>query len=172
MCKPLFAFSPILSLAQPGSAAEDDLTAAARKNFGEYLELLAIPNIRDKPDDMRRNAAFLEKAFQRRGVSTRLLDNAASRPLVAQFDGAASGARTILSYIHFDGQPAMAHHRGLRGHARQSRRRAVSGASPGHLQLRARQVRGPRVMGALTSAEGVDAQPSQNLERVFVHPCL
>src|SRR5256885_4842262 len=98
-----------LLLALPGADAEDAVTGAARKNFGEYLELVAIPNIPDKPDDMRRNAAFLEKAFQRRGFSTRLLDNAASRPLVfAQFDGAGPGARRILFYIHFDGQPVIA----------------------------------------------------------------
>src|SRR5439155_724307 len=83
-------------------------TGAARKNFGEYLELLAIPNIPDKPDDMRRNAAFLVAAFEKRHFSTRLLDDPAGRPLVlAQSDAAAPGVKTILFYIHFDGQPVI-----------------------------------------------------------------
>jgi acetylornithine deacetylase/succinyl-diaminopimelate desuccinylase-like protein len=98
----------VLLLGKSAGAAEDAVTAAARKNFGEYLELLAIANIPDKPEDMRRNAAFLEKAFQKRSFSTRLLENPAGRPLVfAQFDAAAPGARTILFYIHFDGQPVI-----------------------------------------------------------------
>src|SRR5438876_5049122 len=106
--KALFAFSLVLLLGHPGKAAEDAVTAAARRNFSEYLELLAIPNIPEKPDDMRRNAAFLENAFQKRGLSTQLLDNPAGRPLVfARSDAAAPGARTILFYIHFDGQPVI-----------------------------------------------------------------
>src|SRR5437016_8944423 len=107
--KALFAFGMIVLLEHSASAAEDVVTAAARKNFSEYLELLAIPNIPDKPDDMRRNAAFLEKVFQKRGFSTRLLDNPAGRPLVfAQSDaGAGASARRILFYIHFDGQPVV-----------------------------------------------------------------
>ena len=108
MRKGLLSFGLVILVADPGSAAEDVVTAAARRNFGEYLELLAIPNIPEKPEDMRRNAAFLEKAFQKRGFSTRLLDNPAGRPLVfAQSDAGATSARTILFYIHFDGQPVI-----------------------------------------------------------------
>jgi acetylornithine deacetylase/succinyl-diaminopimelate desuccinylase-like protein len=106
--KPFLVFGLILVLGQSIRAAEDVVTAAARKNFGEYLELLAIPNIPDKPEDMRRNAAFLEKAFQKRGFSTQLLDNPAGRPLVmAQSGASAPGAKTLLFYIHFDGQPVI-----------------------------------------------------------------
>ncbi|HWE24379.1 MAG TPA: peptidase dimerization domain-containing protein, partial [Myxococcales bacterium] len=94
--------------AHRASAADDATTSAARKNFGEYLELLAIPNIPDKPDDMRRNAEFLQRAFQKRNFATKLLDNPAGRPLVfAESDRAAPGAKSILFYIHFDGQPVI-----------------------------------------------------------------
>src|SRR5438874_3371324 len=108
MPKAPFAFGLVLLLGNPANAAEDAVTAAARRNFSEYLELLAIPNIPDKPDDMRRNAAFLENAFRKRGFSTQLLDNPAGRPLVfARSDAAAPGRKTILFYIHFDGQPVI-----------------------------------------------------------------
>jgi acetylornithine deacetylase/succinyl-diaminopimelate desuccinylase-like protein len=104
----LLVLGLILLPGQPGAAAEDAVTAIARRNFGEYLELLAIPNVPDKPDDMRRNAAFLEKAFQKRGFSTQLLDNPAGRPLVfARSDAGTPGDRTVLFYIHFDGQPVI-----------------------------------------------------------------
>src|SRR5256885_7820357 len=99
-------FGLALLAGQSGGAAEDPVTAAARRNFGEYLELLAIPNLPDKPDDMGRNAAFLEKAFQKRGFSTQLLDNPAGRPLVfARSDAGGPGDATIPFYIPFDGQP-------------------------------------------------------------------
>jgi acetylornithine deacetylase/succinyl-diaminopimelate desuccinylase-like protein len=106
--KVLLVFGLVLLAARPGIAAEDAVTVAARRNFAEYLELLAIPNVPDKPDDMRRNAAFLEKAFQKRGFSTQLLDNPAGRPLVlARSAAGAPGGATILFYIHFDGQPVI-----------------------------------------------------------------
>jgi len=98
----------LLLPAQSALSAEDAVTAAAQKNFGEYLELLAIENIADKPEDMRRNASFLKGAFEKRGFSTRLLENPAGRPLVlGQSEAAAAGAKTILFYIHFDGQPVI-----------------------------------------------------------------
>jgi acetylornithine deacetylase/succinyl-diaminopimelate desuccinylase-like protein len=88
-----------------GSLAER-ITAASQQNFGEYLELLSIPNIPAEPRDIQRNAAFLEQSFRKRGFTTRLLNNAAARPLVlAELKGANKRAPTILFYMHFDGQP-------------------------------------------------------------------
>lgn len=83
--------------------------AAAQSNFAEFLELLRIPNIPAEPQDIQRNAAFLEQSFRKRGFDVRLLANAAQRPLVfAQFGEARPGLRTILFYAHFDGQPVNA----------------------------------------------------------------
>jgi acetylornithine deacetylase/succinyl-diaminopimelate desuccinylase-like protein len=80
--------------------------AAAQKNFPEFLELLRIPNVAAEPADMQRNAAFLAESFRKRGFEVRLLDNTAKRPLVfATFGKPRKGARTVLFYIHFDGQP-------------------------------------------------------------------
>ena len=88
-------------------AWDDEVIAAAQKNFAEYLELLAIPDIADNPADIQRNAAFLQHAFDQRGFATQRLSNAANRPLVFAKLGNAAGARTILFYIHFDGQPVV-----------------------------------------------------------------
>src|SRR5262249_54036784 len=96
-----------LVLSFPAGAAEDPVSAAARRNWSEYLELLAIPNVPDKPEDMRRNAEFLSRAFQKRGFSTSLLETSAGRPLVFVEAAATPSARTILFYIHFDGQPVI-----------------------------------------------------------------
>jgi acetylornithine deacetylase/succinyl-diaminopimelate desuccinylase-like protein len=88
--------------AQPQSAT----IVAARQNFPEFLELLRMPNVAAQPADMQRNAAFLAESFRKRGFDARLLDNAAHRPLVfATFGKPRANARTVLFYIHFDGQP-------------------------------------------------------------------
>jgi acetylornithine deacetylase/succinyl-diaminopimelate desuccinylase-like protein len=86
----------------------DEITARSQQNFPEFLELLALPNVADQPADIQRNAAFLERAFQKRGFKTTLLENPAGRPAVlAQLAATDAAARTILFYIHFDGQPVI-----------------------------------------------------------------
>jgi acetylornithine deacetylase/succinyl-diaminopimelate desuccinylase-like protein len=88
---------------------EEQVTRAAQANFPEYLELLAIPDVADQPADIQRNAAFLQAALQRRGFHTQLMSNPASRPEVfARWDSTTKAAKTILFYIHFDGQPVIA----------------------------------------------------------------
>jgi acetylornithine deacetylase/succinyl-diaminopimelate desuccinylase-like protein len=69
---------------------------------------LAIADVADNPADIQRNAAFLQQAFIRR-APTQLLANPANRPLVlAELTTPAAGAKTLLLYIHFDGQPVIA----------------------------------------------------------------
>jgi acetylornithine deacetylase/succinyl-diaminopimelate desuccinylase-like protein len=84
-----------------------EATAAVQKNFAEYLELLALPDVADNAADIQRNAAFIEHAFAQRGFATQRLPNPANRPLVFARLGSVAGAKTILFYIHFDGQPVV-----------------------------------------------------------------
>ncbi len=104
----------LVSWAVPAAAAlppgVDDaaIAAAAVASFPEYLELLALPNDSIRPADARRNATWLEAAFARRGFSTRSLENG-GRPLVfAEYGRARARQKTVLFYIHFDGQPVVA----------------------------------------------------------------
>ena len=100
-------FACLAFLVTHARAADDEAASAVQKNLGEFLELLAIPNVADQPADIRRNAEFVKREFERRGFGTQLLANPANRPLVfAKFAGA-PGAKTILFYIHFDGQPVV-----------------------------------------------------------------
>jgi acetylornithine deacetylase/succinyl-diaminopimelate desuccinylase-like protein len=58
---------------------------------------------------MQRNAAFLDESFRKRGFKTHSLANPAGRPMIlAELGGARAGAKTILFYAHFDGQPVVA----------------------------------------------------------------
>lgn len=104
-------FSILLLLVVPSLHArdwDDQVIKAAQQNFPEFLDLLAIPDVADNPADIRRNAEFLRQAFSRRGFKTQLLTNAANRPQVfAELATPAADAKTILLYIHFDGQPVI-----------------------------------------------------------------
>jgi acetylornithine deacetylase/succinyl-diaminopimelate desuccinylase-like protein len=97
-----------LALGLAAAPAAVDFERAAQANLPEFLQLLAIPDVADQPADIRRNAEFLKAAFEKRGFHAQLLDNPAQRPLVfAELRSPRKGARTILYYIHFDGQPVV-----------------------------------------------------------------
>jgi acetylornithine deacetylase/succinyl-diaminopimelate desuccinylase-like protein len=91
----------------PCGTLHDDMARAAQRNFGEYLDALRIPNVADRPADIRRNAEFFARAFERRGFDARLVTNAAARPVVLAELPARPGLPTLLFYIHYDGQPVV-----------------------------------------------------------------
>src|ERR1700752_3283726 len=86
---------------------DDEAANATQKNFAEYPNLLTIPEVAGNPADIQRNPAFLQRAFDKRGFSTKLLSNPANRPLVFAKLAGPPGAKTVLFYIHFDGQPVV-----------------------------------------------------------------
>ena len=93
--------------ALPAGVDDAAIAAAAAASFPEYLELLSIPNDSIRPADIQRNAAWLEAAFAKRGFAARQLENK-GRPLVfAEYGGNRAPKKTILFYIHFDGQPVI-----------------------------------------------------------------
>lgn len=100
------AMLPAASLA--ARTWNDDVVATSQRNVPELLEFLSIPDVADDPADIRRNAAFLVEAFRKRGFDARELANKAQRPQVfAHLASKAAGAKTVLFYIHFDGQPVI-----------------------------------------------------------------
>ena len=101
----------LAALAASGQAGAGELRAqverAAQRNFAEYLEALAIPNVAADPADIERNAEFFSRAFERRGFDVRLVTNAANRPVVLAELPPRRGLPTLLFYIHYDGQPVV-----------------------------------------------------------------
>jgi acetylornithine deacetylase/succinyl-diaminopimelate desuccinylase-like protein len=79
----------------------------AQATFREYLELLSLPNDAINPPDIQRNVDFLERAFRKRGFTTRRLDNADKPMLYAEWPNQVPGAKTVLFYMHLDGQPVV-----------------------------------------------------------------
>ena len=93
--------------ALPAGLDDAALAAAAVAAFPEYLELLSLPNDSIRPADSRKNAAWLEAGVR----PARLRDappRERGRPLVFAEHGKARAAqKSVLFYIHFDGQPVV-----------------------------------------------------------------
>lgn len=104
LCLVLLAV-PAVAWAQPISPGAAQ--KLAQGTFREYLELLALPNDAINPTDIQRNVDFLERAFKKRGFATRQLENHGKPMLFADWPSKASGARTVLFYMHADGQPVV-----------------------------------------------------------------
>jgi len=91
----------------PSAQAQSDPTRLARGTFREYLELLSLPNDSVAPADIQKNVEWLERAFQKRGFTTKQLANAGKPMLYAEWPKKAPGAKTVLFYMHLDGQPVV-----------------------------------------------------------------
>jgi acetylornithine deacetylase/succinyl-diaminopimelate desuccinylase-like protein len=76
-------------------------------NIQEFFDLLALPNDAVNAGDVRRNVEFLESAFRRRGFAAQQLANNGRPLLFAEFGRKVPGAKTVLFYMHFDGQPVV-----------------------------------------------------------------
>ena len=95
-----------------GATNDPDETAtairASQATFPEFLEFLRLPSDSIVASDIERAADFIERAFARRGFETRQLANDGKPLVYAHYPGATAGARTVLFYMHFDGQPVVA----------------------------------------------------------------
>ncbi|MEQ1729439.1 MAG: M20/M25/M40 family metallo-hydrolase [Vicinamibacterales bacterium] len=69
----------------------------------EFLELVAIPNVRTDLPNIRRNADLLKRMLDARGLAGEIWDTP-STPLVFGERRSAGATKTVLFYIHFDGQ--------------------------------------------------------------------
>jgi acetylornithine deacetylase/succinyl-diaminopimelate desuccinylase-like protein len=93
--------------ALPGGIDDAAIRGAALVSFPEYQELLSMPNDSIRAADIQANAAWLEQAFAKRGFAARQFDNK-GRPLVfAELSAPDPKLKTVLFYIHFDGQPVI-----------------------------------------------------------------
>lgn len=101
------AFTATPVAAQSDPFPPQRLTQLARATFDEYLEFVALPNDASVPADIRRNVDWLEAAFKRRGFTTRQLPNDGKPMLYAEWPSQVAGAKTVLFYMHLDGQPVV-----------------------------------------------------------------
>ena len=101
----------LAALAALGGAAagslHDQAELTAQRNFPEYLDALRLPNVAAQAADIRRNAEFFARALERRGLTARLVQNPAGRPVVLAETRRRPQLPTLLFYLHYDGQPVV-----------------------------------------------------------------
>ena len=95
------------AVAEPLRPSAETVDAIARRNFPEFVDMLSMPNDAIKAADIQANAKWLEAAFQKRGFTTRQLDNEGKPLVYAEFGKKIPGAPTILFYMHYDGMPVL-----------------------------------------------------------------
>ncbi|MDB5958230.1 MAG: acetylornithine deacetylase [Ramlibacter sp.] len=106
-CTVLACFAS-LSLAElPTVPTPEQAMRSAQASFPEYLELLSLPNDAVVPADVQKNALWLEAAFRKRGFTTRQLPNDGKPLVYAELARQPANTRTVLFYMHFDGQPVL-----------------------------------------------------------------
>ncbi|HEV3197821.1 MAG TPA: M20/M25/M40 family metallo-hydrolase [Bryobacteraceae bacterium] len=76
-----------------------------RAILGEFMELLALPNLAKDESSIRRNASAVQAIFEKRGVKTRLLEVPGAPPVVFGEIRTPGATRTLVFYAHYDGQP-------------------------------------------------------------------
>lgn len=103
----LLISSSRLAFAQSASISQEQIVQFAQKSFPEYLELLSIPSDAAVPADIQKTATYISSAFQKRGFSTKLLENQGKPMLFAEYKKSIPGAKTILFYMHMDSQPVV-----------------------------------------------------------------
>ncbi len=107
----LLAVASIFSIsahaALPDGFDESSIRRAAVGVFPDYFDLLAMPSDSIKPEDIQKNAAWLVKAFEKRGFKAKELDNKGKPLVFAAYEGNKGKRPTILFYIHFDSQPVV-----------------------------------------------------------------
>jgi acetylornithine deacetylase/succinyl-diaminopimelate desuccinylase-like protein len=107
LCAVLACGALALTGASASAQSDAQIAKSAQANFAEFFDMLALPNDAIVPVDIQRNANWLEVAFKKRGFTTRQLPNN-GRPLVfAEYPRKVADAKTILFYMHFDGQPVI-----------------------------------------------------------------
>lgn len=110
--KLLFCVFPLLMVGAamaelPAGINDQDIRAAALQSFPEYLNLLTLPNDSiASANDIQVNANQIETLFQKRGFSTKQFANNGKPLVLAEFSTDLS-KKTVLFYIHFDGQPVI-----------------------------------------------------------------
>ncbi|HXS93578.1 MAG TPA: M20/M25/M40 family metallo-hydrolase [Candidatus Limnocylindrales bacterium] len=90
--------------AQDRAALQAWTAAHQRQVIGELEQLLAIPNVGTDRANIRRNADFVMGMLRHRGLNAELLETAGN-PLVYAEKNVPGASRTLLFYIHYDGQP-------------------------------------------------------------------
>lgn len=76
-----------------------------REIVEEYLHLLSLPNVHGDAKALQANADLLAAMMKKRGLDTEIWPTSSGVPVVFGEKSSPGAKRTILFYIHYDGQP-------------------------------------------------------------------
>src|SRR5258705_11660810 len=102
-----------LCLLATSAAAQPEFASRVRRYadthradiVAEYLKLLSLPNLHGDAPALQRNALLLQEMMKKRGLDTALWQTSSGVPVVFGEKRVRGATRTILFYIHYDGQP-------------------------------------------------------------------
>ena len=103
----------LLDAIRPAQAQDNAAARAARQwrqtherqILADYFEFLKIPNVSHDLPNVRRNAEYLMRAMEKRGLKPRLLEAEGAAPAVYGEILVPGATRTYVFYSHYDGQP-------------------------------------------------------------------
>lgn len=184
--KHVFCFVVTLAFTAPAVAQPPDVERYVREHQAaivrEFMDLVAIPNVRSDLANIKRNAELLRQMLERRGMKPEVWDTP-STPLVYGERLVPGATRTILFYIHFDGQPVDAARwnqpdpwtpivraGALEEGAEQIRDWATRSTFPDTWRIYARSAgddKGP-IQAFVSAMDAIDGKPTQNI-KVILH---
>lgn len=94
-----------LSAQDPLSQVRDYRRQHAAEILEGFAELLAIPNVSSDSANIQRNADYIAAEFRKRGAEMRLLELDGIAPVIYGELRARGAERTLVVYVHYDGQP-------------------------------------------------------------------
>src|SRR5210317_365078 len=74
----------------------------------EFAGLLSIPNVAADEPNIRRNADHISKLLENAGMNVELLELEGSNPVIFAERPSPGATKTVMIYIHYDGQPVNA----------------------------------------------------------------
>jgi len=101
-------FFPLAVVADPAIAAEQARLwrqAHEQEIVDSFSELLSLPNVASDEVNIRRNANYIRDLLARRDFDARLLEVQGSPPAVYGEKLTPGAERTLMIYVHYDGQP-------------------------------------------------------------------
>lgn len=100
-----FADNRNLSVAEISSAVDEYRSTNEPRILEEFSQLLSVPNDAASSSDIRDNARLIMQMMQSRGIRTELLDVETGSPAVFGELKQPGATKTIMFYVHYDGQP-------------------------------------------------------------------
>lgn len=100
--------------AKPAAAAPANPAAQAARAWrekhekaivSELAQLLAIPNVASDKANIQRNAELIVELLRKRGVDARTVSAPGANPMVFGEIRSPGATRTVVFYVHYDGQP-------------------------------------------------------------------